>query len=568
MKILITSDNHLGYKESDPVLFDDSYNTFEEILNVAQRERVDLILQGGDLFHENRPSRNCLNKTIGLLRRYCVGNGRSCLKSNWNLNLHDQNITISVPVVAIHGNHDDPSGVNMVSPLDILHSSGLVNYIGKHSLMDRIDVFPLLLQKEYRVAIYGMGHIKDRRLYRMFCEGRVVFHKPKDYDSWYNILVLHQNRVPREKEHVSLDFIDDFFDLVIYGHEHESKVINEGRLILQPGSTVRTSLCEGERYNKYIYILRIGEECILEHVRLRSVRPFVLDVLRIEGKCNAEELARDKVKKMIDAGKKKEAFSCEKATFVDVDTKRFKCKWDIADDTNQVTSVSNDYLYEEKNYIPIIRLKIELHGNGTFDRHKLGMEFKGLVANPNDMLSISRRIGRREGIEVRPTEEKIEITRILRRILGNVEFGVLSRLCFSESLEEYVRGDSNAFIGMIRKNIEKIINSIDYSSIVDEDVIKAMKRISCEEDRCYGEEQVESRAYQDATGKKKANINHTDEELKKRSYSEDNNEENEPRAKKGFTVEDLLEKERLSGKIKNSKEDSSTDVSFTFSKYL
>ncbi|AFN83064.1 DNA repair protein Mre11 [Encephalitozoon romaleae SJ-2008] len=333
MRILITSDNHLGYKESDPVLLDDSYETFEEILKVAQREKVDLILQGGDLFHDNRPSRNCLNRAIGLLRSYCVGSERSRLRSNRTLNSHDQNITISIPVVAIHGNHDDPSGINMVSPLDILQSSGLVNYIGKYSLMERIDVFPLLLEKEYRVAIYGLGHIKDRRLYRMFCEGKVVFHKPEDYDSWYNILVLHQNRVPREKEHLSLDFIDDFFDLVIYGHEHESRVTKEERLILQPGSTVRTSLCEGERHDKYVYILRIEEKCILEHVKLRSVRPLVLGVLRIEGKCNAEEIVAGKIKEMIEEGKKKETLFCKETTTVNVDTKKFKCERDTSNKT-------------------------------------------------------------------------------------------------------------------------------------------------------------------------------------------------------------------------------------------
>lgn len=35
--------------------------------------QVDFILLGGDLFHENKPSRRCLNTCITLLRKYCMG---------------------------------------------------------------------------------------------------------------------------------------------------------------------------------------------------------------------------------------------------------------------------------------------------------------------------------------------------------------------------------------------------------------------------------------------------------------------------------------------------------------
>jgi double-strand break repair protein MRE11 len=44
----------------------------------------------------------------------------------------DPNMNISMPVFIIHGNHDDPSGDNKYSALDILSSAGLLNYFGKH----------------------------------------------------------------------------------------------------------------------------------------------------------------------------------------------------------------------------------------------------------------------------------------------------------------------------------------------------------------------------------------------------------------------------------------------------
>ena len=40
------------------------------ILYVVQ---VDFILLGGDLFHDNKPSRQVLTRTMELLRHYCMG---------------------------------------------------------------------------------------------------------------------------------------------------------------------------------------------------------------------------------------------------------------------------------------------------------------------------------------------------------------------------------------------------------------------------------------------------------------------------------------------------------------
>lgn len=77
ISILVATDNHLGYLEKDPVRGEDSFQTFEEILRLAQLHEVDMILLGGDLFHDNKPSRSCLHKTMSLLRQYCMGD-RPC----------------------------------------------------------------------------------------------------------------------------------------------------------------------------------------------------------------------------------------------------------------------------------------------------------------------------------------------------------------------------------------------------------------------------------------------------------------------------------------------------------
>lgn len=102
-RILIATDTHLGYGEDDPErctyrfcdhilvlvyyekmnefveiftnLFsgNDSFIAFEEVLRLARAHEVDFLLLGGDLFHETRPSTQCMHRCLELLRQYCLG---------------------------------------------------------------------------------------------------------------------------------------------------------------------------------------------------------------------------------------------------------------------------------------------------------------------------------------------------------------------------------------------------------------------------------------------------------------------------------------------------------------
>jgi double-strand break repair protein MRE11 len=72
-RILVATDNHLGFMERDPIRGNDSFITFEEILQHAKKLKVDFILLGGDLFHDNKPSKRTLHRTIELIRTYCFG---------------------------------------------------------------------------------------------------------------------------------------------------------------------------------------------------------------------------------------------------------------------------------------------------------------------------------------------------------------------------------------------------------------------------------------------------------------------------------------------------------------
>ncbi|CDO62175.1 double-strand break repair protein MRE11, putative [Plasmodium reichenowi] len=71
LKILLCTDNHLGYKENNSIQKKDSFNSFEEILFIAKKLNVDMILNSGDLFHKNKVSEYTLFKSMYIIRKYC-----------------------------------------------------------------------------------------------------------------------------------------------------------------------------------------------------------------------------------------------------------------------------------------------------------------------------------------------------------------------------------------------------------------------------------------------------------------------------------------------------------------
>jgi double-strand break repair protein MRE11 len=213
VRILVSTDNHLGFAERDPVRCDDCFAAFEEVLLTAKKKKVDFVLLAGDMFHENKPSRRTLHATMELLRKYCLGDDpvfttilndqKEIFKASFGkVNYEDPFQSVSLPIYSIHGNHDDPSreGGNgdSLAALDLLAVSNLINYFGKADRVEDIEVTPILLRKgATNLAIYGLGAIRDERLNRMWNQKHVKFVRlteEQGRDDFFNIFILHQNR--------------------------------------------------------------------------------------------------------------------------------------------------------------------------------------------------------------------------------------------------------------------------------------------------------------------------------------------------------------------------------------
>ncbi|XP_044060086.1 double-strand break repair protein MRE11 [Siniperca chuatsi] len=396
-KILIATDIHLGYLEKDAIRGNDSYNTLNEILKCAKTNQVDFILLGGDLFHENKPSRRCLHNCITMLRRYCMGdtpvnfNILSDQTVNFNttqfpwVNYQDENLNISIPVFSIHGNHDDPTGAEGLCALDLLSASGLVNHFGHSQSVERIEISPILMQKgNTKLALYGLGSIPDERLYRMFVNNQVTMLRPKeDQDEWFNLFTIHQNRSKHgPTNYIPEQFLDEFLDLVVWGHEHECLIAptrNEQQLfyVTQPGSSVATSLSPGEATKKYIGLLRVkGRKMYLQKIPLKTVRQFFIqDVVLADYQDLFTADTPQVTKKVENLCYAKVTEMLEKA-----ERERLGCP-----------------LTPEK---PLIRLRVDYSGGfEAFNTSRFSQKFVDRVANPKDLIHFLRRREQKEDIK-------------------------------------------------------------------------------------------------------------------------------------------------------------------------
>ncbi|PSC71365.1 Double-strand break repair MRE11 [Micractinium conductrix] len=385
LRILISTDNHLGVWEKDEVRKDDSFLAFEEVFEIAEKHGADFVLLGGDLFHDNKPSRNTLVRTMNIMTRHCLGDRPVRFQvlsdqaqnfTTGRVNYEDPNYNIALPVMTIHGNHDDPAGAENLSAVDIMSTCRLVNYFGKAAIegqgVGKLRISPVLLQKgATNVALYGLGNLRDERLCRLFATpGAVEWARPEGTEDvpreeWFNIFCLHQNRVAHTqgaKNVLRETALPGFLDFIVWGHEHECladpvESVNGAFSLVQPGSSVATALAEGESKRKHCVMLEVyqGQWRFVKHP-LDSVRPFQFATVSLAEQMELDpdqpegvaEFLERKVQQMIDAAHRERS--------------------------------------DRAPELPLIRLRVDYSGFSTINTQRFGQKFVGKVANPNDIV--------------------------------------------------------------------------------------------------------------------------------------------------------------------------------------
>jgi double-strand break repair protein MRE11 len=170
IRFLVATDVHLGHQEKHPIRSGDSYEGFQEVIDQAKSNNVDFLLLGGDLFDEVNPSKECFFRCLNILKENVFGNKQVNLNVTLNgdkyrSNFENEDVSISLPIFTIHGNHDYPTNdFGKISACDLLQASNYVNYFGKYPNLHEIVIRPLIITKagsSSKIALYGLGYIKD-----------------------------------------------------------------------------------------------------------------------------------------------------------------------------------------------------------------------------------------------------------------------------------------------------------------------------------------------------------------------------------------------------------------------
>ncbi|KAF2746445.1 hypothetical protein M011DRAFT_404190 [Sporormia fimetaria CBS 119925] len=495
IRILIATDSHVGYNERDLHRGDDSWQTFHEVMSLAKEHDVDMVLHAGDLFHENKPSRKSLFHVLRSLRMNCLGDKPCELEmlsdasENFgglfdHVNYEDPDINVAIPVFAIHGNHDDPSGEGSYSALDLLQVSGLVNYYGRQMENDKVSIKPVLLQKgKTKLALYGMSNIRDERMFRTFRDGNVKFFQPSTHkDEWFNLMSVHQNHhAYTETGYLPENFLPDFMDFVVWGHEHECKIDpifnpEMGFHVMQPGSSVATSLMPGEAVPKHVAILSIKRRDFhSEPIRLTSVRPFVMKeiVLAEEQEIKDQELwkkseNRVKVTQYLE-------------NIVDGLIKEAEDEWRGLQNTNSDEEVEVPR--------PLIRLRVEYSAPeaGQFqceNPQRFSTRFIDRVANTTDVVQFYRKKHNArptlknnaelpdESVMAQLALDSVKVEKLVREFLEAQSLTILPQNSFGDAVAQFVdKDDKHAMEMFVNESLATQLKYIMERNDVDEDDI-------------------------------------------------------------------------------------------------
>lgn len=494
IRILIATDNHVGFEERDAIRKDDSWRTFDEIMNIARTEDVDMVLLAGDLFHDNKPSRKSLYQVMRALRKNCLGMKPCPLEflsdaaevfegAFTHVNYEDPDINISIPVFSIHGNHDDPSGDGNLCSLDLLQASGLLNYFGRVAEADNIEAKPILLQKGLtKLALFGLSNVRDERMFRTFRDHKVKWYRPNvQMDDWFNLLAVHQNHhAHTATSYLPENVLPDWLDLVVWGHEHEclidpTKNPETGFHVMQPGSSVATSLVPGEAVQKHVAIVSItGKDFRVDKIPLQTVRPFVTREL---------VLSQDTRFKGLDKKKdNRQEVTRRLMVVVEEMIEEANTEWEAIQ--------TNDTALEERP-LPLIRLKVEYGAQEGCqfeceNPQRFSNRFVGKVANTNDVVYFHRKkTSIKKVTAVTPAEtlealadgsDVVKVESLVRDFLSAQSLKVLPQGPFGEAVNQFVaKDDKHAMELFVSEHLTGQVKQLLGLESDDEDLSGAME---------------------------------------------------------------------------------------------
>lgn len=281
MKILHTSDLHIGKYIGTYDLKEDTEYVLNQVVDTAIRERVEVVLISGDVFDRPNPSEEAIKMYVSFLKA-----------------LLDKNIK----VIAISGNHD--SGIRLSAYKDILGKGYFVegefnSPMRKVSLNDEYGPVNFYMLPFFTPFIVKSNLKLEKGLENYDLAMDEIIKRENIDTSQRNIILAHQfvagfkfggseedfsysNEDEKNVAGVGIISLDKFqnFDYVALGHIHKPQKISR-ETIRYSGSLLKYKTSEIDGPDKSVVIIDLKEKGNIE-VKLDPIKPLH-PFVKIEG---------------------------------------------------------------------------------------------------------------------------------------------------------------------------------------------------------------------------------------------------------------------------------------------
>lgn len=281
MKILHTSDLHIGKYIGTYDLKEDTEYVLNQVVDTAIRERVEVVLISGDVFDRPNPSEEAIKIYVSFLKA-----------------LLDKNIK----VIAISGNHD--SGIRLSAYKDILGKGYFVegefnSPMRKVSLNDEYGPVNFYMLPFFTPFIVKSNLKLEKGLENYDLAMDEIIKRENIDTSQRNIILAHQfvagfkfggseedfsysNGDEKNVAGVGIISLDKFqnFDYVALGHIHKPQKISR-ETIKYSGSLLKYKTSEIDGPDKSVVIIDLKEKGNIE-VKLDPIKPLH-PFVKIEG---------------------------------------------------------------------------------------------------------------------------------------------------------------------------------------------------------------------------------------------------------------------------------------------
>ena len=281
MKILHTSDLHIGKYIGTYDLKEDTEYVLNQVVDTAIKERVEVVLISGDIFDRPNPSEEAIKMYVSFLKA-----------------LLDKNIK----VIAISGNHD--SGIRLSAYKDILGKGYFVegefnSPMRKVSLSDEYGQVNFYMLPFFTPFIVKSNLKLEKGLENYDLAMDEIIKRENIDTSQRNIILAHQfvagfkfggseedfsysNGDEKNVAGVGIISLDKFqdFDYVALGHIHKPQKISR-ETIRYSGSLLKYKTSEIDGPDKSVVIIDLKEKGNIE-VKLDPIKPLH-PFVKIEG---------------------------------------------------------------------------------------------------------------------------------------------------------------------------------------------------------------------------------------------------------------------------------------------